>query len=378
MRHHPLRLANRRQVVRRGSISRGARCTRASSSRAPRGNATAAPDSRQPHEARVDDRPRVDHAERRFGSADAPSPASPAPLAKPRFRCTSSSEIAAGVTPEMRAAWPIVSGLCRLSFCCTSVGESAHRAVVEIARAARGFLAAALRAISSLLPVDVARVLGRDLDLLGDERIGDRRRPRRAASSATHRSTPGRRSSSASVYSRSIGWPSTRSASCRGDDCGIDRRRLQALQLARDRVALARERVPARIVDDAELAAVLGQAQVRVVFAQLQPVLGARREHPVRLGDAARDEVVDQHAEIGFVAARRPAVLAAHEARRVDAGEQALRRRFLVAGRAVDLAREEEPADRLGLERRLAARADRSSRIRSSSRDAGCARARSP
>ena len=30
----------------------------------------------------------------------------------PRFRCTSSSEIAAGVMPEMRAAWPIVSGRC--------------------------------------------------------------------------------------------------------------------------------------------------------------------------------------------------------------------------------------------------------------------------
>src|SRR5882672_2508701 len=27
-----------------------------------------------------------------------------------RFRCTSSSEIAAGVIPEMRDAWPIVSG----------------------------------------------------------------------------------------------------------------------------------------------------------------------------------------------------------------------------------------------------------------------------
>lgn len=29
-----------------------------------------------------------------------------------RFRWTSKSEIEAGVTPEIRAAWPIVSGLC--------------------------------------------------------------------------------------------------------------------------------------------------------------------------------------------------------------------------------------------------------------------------
>src|SRR5207248_1901791 len=30
----------------------------------------------------------------------------------PRLRCTSRSEIAAGVTPEIRAAWPSVSGRC--------------------------------------------------------------------------------------------------------------------------------------------------------------------------------------------------------------------------------------------------------------------------
>ena len=30
-------------------------------------------------------------------------------------------EIAAGVTPEMRAAWPTVSGRCALSFCWTSI-----------------------------------------------------------------------------------------------------------------------------------------------------------------------------------------------------------------------------------------------------------------
>src|SRR5438477_5113089 len=39
----------------------------------------------------------------------------------PRFRCTSNSEIAAGVTPEMRAAWPMVSGRCWFNFCCTSI-----------------------------------------------------------------------------------------------------------------------------------------------------------------------------------------------------------------------------------------------------------------
>jgi hypothetical protein len=37
-----------------------------------------------------------------------------------RFRCTNSSEIAAGVTPWMRDAWPMVCGRCCASRCCTS------------------------------------------------------------------------------------------------------------------------------------------------------------------------------------------------------------------------------------------------------------------
>src|SRR5690606_11352980 len=37
-----------------------------------------------------------------------------------RFRWTSSNDSAAGVTPWMRAAWPIVSGRCSFSFCWTS------------------------------------------------------------------------------------------------------------------------------------------------------------------------------------------------------------------------------------------------------------------
>ena len=38
-----------------------------------------------------------------------------------RLRWISSSEIAAGVTPDMRAAWPSVSGRCFESFCRTSM-----------------------------------------------------------------------------------------------------------------------------------------------------------------------------------------------------------------------------------------------------------------
>jgi hypothetical protein len=51
--------------------------------------------------------------------------ASAKPLNRFFFRWTSSSEIAAGVTPEIREARPSVSGRCLLSFCRTSMLRAA-------------------------------------------------------------------------------------------------------------------------------------------------------------------------------------------------------------------------------------------------------------
>ena len=75
-----------------------------------------------------------------------------------------------------------------------------------------------------------------------------------------------------------------------------------------------------------------------------QAILGAAGEHAVRLVDAAGDQVVDQDADIGPRAVEDQRRLALDRERGVDAGDQALGRRLLVAGRAVDLAGEEEVA----------------------------------
>ena len=56
--------------------------------------------------------------------AATPSSVRAKPLKPPFFRCTISSEIAAGVTPEMREACPSVSGRCFCSFCRTSIDSA--------------------------------------------------------------------------------------------------------------------------------------------------------------------------------------------------------------------------------------------------------------
>ena len=53
--------------------------------------------------------------------------------------------------------------------------------------------------------------------------------------------------------------------------------RAEALQLALDRVALGAQCVEARLRHHAEFETLLGEAQVGIVLAQQQPVLGARR-----------------------------------------------------------------------------------------------------
>ena len=52
--------------------------------------------------------------------------------------------------------------------------------------------------------------------------------------------------------------------------------------------------------DAADGDALAGQPLIGVIGPQRQPVFGPRGEHAVRLGDAARDQVVDHHAEIAL------------------------------------------------------------------------------
>ena len=167
--------------------------------------------------------------------------------ATPRFRCTSSSEIAAGVMPEMRAAWPIVSGLPAFELLLHFGRQAAHLAIVEIRRNAQRFL----------------RQLARDLVAAAGRyspRIWSAPRPVRppAASStagpapgqchaATHSVTPGRRSKSASAYSRSSGLPQHASAHRpRARPAGSRRSLASARARSRSRRASARTRPSAR------------------------------------------------------------------------------------------------------------------------------------
>ena len=88
------------------------------------------------------------------------------------------------------------------------------------------------------------------------------------------------------------------------------------------------------------------------IDAQQQPVLGPRGEQPVRLARSAGDEVVDEDCQIGFLAAENQRRRALDRQRRVDAGHQPESGRLLVSRRSVDLSREEQPANPLGLKRR--------------------------
>ncbi len=54
------------------------------------------------------------------------------------------------------------------------------------------------------------------------------------------------------------------------------------------------------VVDEAEAAAVGGEAGVGVVDAEVEAELGARGEHAVGLVGAFADEVVDEDAGVGF------------------------------------------------------------------------------
>ena len=91
------------------------------------------------------------------------------------------------------------------------------------------------------------------------------------------------------------------------------RRQAQGVE-TRARRAQGRLRGPKRSrpirPDAAELHAFRRQPLVGVVDAQAEPVLRARGEHAVGLAHAARDQVVDEHADIGLGAVEHDAVRA--------------------------------------------------------------------
>src|SRR6185437_3987051 len=78
-----------------------------------------------------------------------------------------------------------------------------------------------------------------------------------------------------------------------------------------------------------------------------------RGEHPVWLGDAAGDEVVDHHAEIAIGAIEHDWRGTAGRKRGVEPSHKALGGSSLIAGGAVDLAGQEEALQTTGLEGRV-------------------------
>src|SRR6185436_12454690 len=123
-----------------------------------------------------------------------------------------------------------------------------------------------------------------------------------------------------------------------GQGSRIDPGTAQALSFSSNRIALPAERIPARVVYQSEPSSDFGEPEVSIVFTKHQAIFSAARKHAVGLADAARDEVVHQDAQIRFIPARTPGVSAERLQSGVKSGKQALRRRFLVSRRTVDLA----------------------------------------
>src|SRR6185369_7809993 len=97
----------------------------------------------------------------------------------------------------------------------------------------------------------------------------------------------------------------------------------------------------------------LGEAQVGIVLAQLEPVLRPAREHAIGLRDAPSYQVIDEDTQVGLVSTGLPAFVAARVPGRIDSCKKPLGGRLFVTGRSVDLAREEEAGDRLCFKRAL-------------------------
>ncbi len=110
--------------------------------------------------------------------------------------------------------------------------------------------------------------------------------------------------------------------------------------------------LPAHLVDESHLVRQRGETPIRIVLAQQQPVLGPAGEHPIRFVHAPGDQVIDHDPDVRLITAEDERIAMAEAGDGIRAGDQTLGGCLLIAGRAVDLAREEEPGHNLALERR--------------------------
>ena len=127
--------------------------------------------------------------------------------------------------------------------------------------------------------------------------------------------------------------------------------RLQTLHLACHGIALAVEGIPAHIIHQPQAAADFGQTHVSVVFTQHQAIFSPAGEHTIRLGYTARNQVVHQYAQIGFIALRTPRLASRNLQRGINTRQQSLRGGLLIASGAIDLAGKEQALDRFGFQR---------------------------
>ena len=94
-----------------------------------------------------------------------------------------------------------------------------------------------------------------------------------------------------------------------------------------------------------------GQALVGVVLPQGQPVFAAAGHHAVRVHDALGHKVIHQRTEVARMTRQNELFFAPCIAGGVQAGQQPLRSRFLVAGGAIELTRTVQTANVLALQR---------------------------
>ena len=114
-----------------------------------------------------------------------------------------------------------------------------------------------------------------------------------------------------------------------GQGFGADAGLFEAGEFGFDGGALGFEVAEVARRQKTDFVAEAAEAQVGVVLAQEQAVFGAGGEHAVRLGGAFGDEIVNEDADVGFVAAEDDGAFALDPTDGVDAGDESLARRLL-------------------------------------------------
>ena len=135
------------------------------------------------------------------------------------------------------------------------------------------------------------------------------------------------------------------------DKCRLDGKSFGECDDFVNLLTLATQVIVALLRSEAKPIGTFGKAHVGIVLTEQDTIFGTRGKHTIRLVYTLCYQIIDEYANVGFIAAEREGFAAMTRDVRIDTRHETLPRRLLIARGTIDLSGKKEAFDELRFQR---------------------------